>query len=232
MGIDAGLTAAERADLDRFELELRKLAGVTAVGFEGAGPDRPLATEELLTVHLLINDPGLRAEVEVEAMDLGRLHHPHPLRIAVSIEGEEPGEGISAGPEAASAMAPSRVRLASVGVAGDSGALEVTLAHGETRGLGRAAAGTPAAAVVATLAALRQMGWSIPFEVESAVRLAMGSTGAVLVHLVGRDGERLGVSSGANAEEAAVKATLQALNRWLDDPGRRPVTLRPMTDAP
>jgi hypothetical protein len=227
MRVDVTLGPTEQADLDRFELELRKLTSVTAVGFEGSGPDRAIATDEVLTVHVLINDSTLRSEVEQQAVDLGRLHQSRPLRIVVSIDGEEPGEGFV--PEAVAALpGPSRVRLDAVHVAADTTSIEVTLAHGESRGAGQGSAGSPAGAAVATLAALRQMGWAVPFDVESAVRLAMGTTGAVLVHLIGKDGERLGVSSGANAEEAAVKATLQALNRWLDDPGRRPMTLRPV----
>ena len=225
--VDSTLGPTEQADLDRFELELRKLLSVAAVGFEGSGPDRAITPDEVLTVHVLINDSTLRSEVEQQAVDLGRLHQSRPLRIVISIDGEEPGEGVA--PEAVVAMpGPSRVRLDSVQVAPDTQTIEVRLAHGDSRGAGQAAAGSPAGAAVATLAALRQMGWAVPFDVESAVRLAMGTTGAVLVHLIGKDGERLGVSSGANAEEAAVKATLQSLNRWLDDPGRRPVTLRPV----
>ena len=65
------------------------------------------------------------------------------------------------------------------------------------------------------------------FDVASAVRLSMGRAGAVMVHLVGGAGERLGVATAATPHEAAVKASLQALNRWLDDPSRRlPATTR------
>lgn len=231
MRVDSALNQSEQADLDRFELELRKLIAVVAVGFEGGGRDRPVSPDEMLTVHVLVTDPSVRAEVEQQAVDIGRLHYSRPLQIAVSIDGEEPGEGVSTATTAASVTAPSRVRVASIGVSGSPLFVEVGLDHGDSHGVGRGPAGSPAGAALATLAALRELGWSVPFDVESAVRLALGTSGAVLVHLMGKDGERLGVSSGTSAEEAAVKATLQALNRWLDDPNRRPMTLRPVSGA-
>ncbi|GAC1479445.1 MAG: hypothetical protein NVS1B12_16710 [Acidimicrobiales bacterium] len=231
MRVDEALNQWEQADLDRFELELRKLAAVVAVGFEGSSRDRPVSPDEVLTVHVLVSDPALRDEVEQQAIDLGRLHYARPLQIAVTIEGEEPGDGVSTAAHASAATAPSRVRVDAIEVTGPPAAVEVTLAHGESRGTGRGQMGAPAGAAAATLAALRQLGWAVPFDVKSAVRLALGTSGAVLVHLMGKDGERLGVSSGASVEEAAVKATLQALNRWLDDPNRRPMTLRPANDS-
>ena len=228
MRLDGDLTEGEQLELDRFELELRKIASVVAVGFEGASPGQPIGPEDVLTVHVLVADLAARPMVEQQAVDLGRLHHARPLRVVVSIEGEEPGTGLDAA-AAAVAAPPSRVRVTSINPAAGPGT-EVTLAHGEVTATGRGQGGTPAGAASATIAALRQLGWSIPFDVESAVRLAMGTTGAVLVHLIGKEGERLGVSSGASAEDAAVRATLQALNRWLDDPGRRPMSLRPASD--
>ncbi|GAC1530671.1 MAG: hypothetical protein NVS3B12_05520 [Acidimicrobiales bacterium] len=181
-------------------------------------------------MHVLIADPAIRPTVEQQAIDLGRLHHARPLRIVVSVEGEEPGTGLDPAAAAVAVAVPlSRVRVTSIDPAAGSGT-EVTIAHGEVTATGRGAGGTPSGAASATIAALRQLGWSIPFDVESAVRLAMGTAGAVLVHLVGKEGERLGVSPGATAEDAAVRATLQALNRWLDDPGRRPMSLRPASD--
>lgn len=230
MRVDESLNQWEQADLDRFELELRKLVAVVAVGFEGSGPDRPVSPDEVLTVHVLVSDPSLRDEVEQQCVDLGRLHYSRPLQIAVTGEGEEPGDGVTTAGSAPAAAAPSRVRVDTVGITGPPAAVEVSLAHGDSRGAGRGLAGAPSGAASATLAALRQLGWAVPFEVKSAVRLALGTSGAVLVHLIGKEGERLGVSTGATVEEAAVKATLQALNRWLDDPNRRPMTLRPVSD--
>lgn len=230
MRVDEALNQWEQADLDRFELELRKLATVVAVGFEGSARDRPVSSDEVLTVHVLVSDPALRGEVEQQSIDLGRLHYSRPLQIVVTVEGDEPGDGVSTAASVPSAAAPSRVRVDAIGIVGMPAVVEVTLAHGDTRGSGTGPVGAPVGAAVATLAALRHLGWAVPFDVKSAVRLALGTSGAVLVHLIGKDGERLGVSSGPTVEDAAVKATLQALNRWLDDPNRRPMTVRPMND--
>ena len=41
----------------------------------------------------------------------------------------------------------------------------------------------------------------------------VGTAGAVMVHLAGGGGERLGVATGSTPQRAAVKATLQALMR-------------------
>jgi hypothetical protein len=84
--------------------------------------------------------------------------------------------------------------------------------------VGRAPVGQAAAVVQATVDALERLGWSVPFTVRSAVRLAFGVDGAVAVVLQGAGAERLGLSRAVTPEEATAKATLQALNRYLDDP--------------
>jgi hypothetical protein len=218
----AGGKGAE-SDFDRLELELRKLPEVVAVGFDGiSSPD------SLVLVHLLVSDASSRSTVEEHALDLGRLHLDRPLRVVVAPEG---GEGLSSTAFADGAFGavymPSRVQLVGVTFVDDATTVEVTLGHGEQRSAGRGAAGSPTGAATAALVALRQLGWAVPFQLASAVRLAVGTSGAVLVHLIGPDGERLGISVGETAELAAAKATLQALNRWLDDPSRRPVTAKP-----
>lgn len=212
-----------KVDFDRLELELRKLPEVVAVGFEGAASD-----DSLVLVHLLVSDPSSRATVEEQALDLARLHLGRPLRVVVSPDG---GDGVSASVLTGGiggVRLPSRVQLVAVSLVDDGEAVEVTLGHGDQHAVGRGAPASPTGAVTAALAALRQLGWSVPFQVVSAVRLAVGTAGAVLVHLIAPDGERLGISIGENSEHAAAKATLQALNRWLDDPSRRPVTARPV----
>jgi hypothetical protein len=232
--VNDALTPTERADFDRLELELRKLPDVVAIGFEGPAVDSAVVDDAILTVHVLVTNPEARTAVEAQALDLGRLHLGRPLRILVAPEGDAPSADAAAtvavgAPAGAAGIAslPSRVRLVSVNLVEAGRAVEVTLGHGEVRAVGRGASGSPSGASGATLAALRQLGWSVPFDVASGVRLAVGATGAVLVYLTGADGERLGVSIGETAEQAAVKATLQALNRWLDDPSRRPMALRP-----
>jgi hypothetical protein len=227
--LNEALTPTDRADFDRLELELRKLPDVVAIGFEGPAVDSAVVDDAMLTVHVLVTDAEVRSAVEAQALDLGRLHLGRPLRVLVAPDGESSGVETAAtgGGTAGVASLPSRVRLVAVNLVEGGRAVEVTLGHGDVRAVGRGTSGSPSGAAGATLAALRQLGWSVPFDVGSGVRLAVGATGAVLVYLTGHDGDRLGVSVGETAETAAVKATLQALNRWLDDPSRRPTALRP-----
>ncbi len=227
MRLDEGLSPTEQAELDRLELELRKLPEVIAVGFEGAGADSEVAEDAVLVVHVLVSDGGVRDLIEQQALDLGRLHLARPLQVLVAVEGQEAPAAAASGALPSSMVLPSRVRLGAVSLVDGGRAVEVTLGHGEHQAVGRGPSGSPSGAAVATLLALRQLGWSVPFDLNSGVRLVVGNTGAVLVHLTGPEGERLGVSVGESAEHAAVKATLQALNRWLDDPSRRPMALRP-----
>lgn len=224
MRVGEGVSTGGGVDFDRLELELRKLPDVVAVGFEGTDGE-----DSLILVHLLVSDPGARATVEEQALDLGRLHLGRPLRVVIAPEDD------GAAPSSSDAFrgftpvrSASRVEFLGVAFVDDGDSLEVTLGHGDRRAVGRGPTGSLAGAASAVLAALRQLGWSVPFQLESSVRLAVGNAGAVLVHLIGPDGDRLGISLGETAEQAAVKATLQALNRWLDDPSRRPVTARPV----
>ena len=94
----------------------------------------------------------------------------------------------------------------------------------EVTGTGTSSALT--GAVEATLAALRELGWLLPFSISSAARLTVGGTAAVLVHLTGTPGDRFGLGASPVAQRAAAKATLHALNRWLEDPAHRPASLR------
>jgi hypothetical protein len=229
MRFDAALKPGEQVDFDHLELELRKLPDVIAVGFEGPSVDAPVTEDAVLTVHVLVADVEVRDAVEQHALDLGRLHLGRPLRVVVAPDGDDHGaKMVNASP---TPILLSRVRLAEVGLVDGGRSVEVTLTHGDLRAVGRGPAGSPGGAAGATLIALRQLGWAVPFTLGSGVRLAVGAAGAVLVHLIGPDGDRLGVSVGETAEQAAVKATLQALNRWLDDPARRPSGLRPVAPA-
>jgi len=201
-------------ELDGLELALRKLSGVIAVGFDGA-----------TGVHLLVATSEAMEATEVQAQELARLHLGRPLTVVIEAGDPRPGPGAGAaeaGARGAGVAEPpagcpsGRVALGAVRLDGD--AVTVTLSHDGVQGVGRGPNGSasPAGAAAATLAALRQLGWPVPFDVGSAARLAVGRTGAVLVHLSGPEGERLGVGVGETAEHAAATATLQALDRWLD----------------
>jgi hypothetical protein len=111
-----------------------------------------------------------------------------------------------------------RVALLGVHVVEGGREVEVHLGHEARRTVGRGRAGKTASTASATLEALQDLGLAVPFTVRSAVRLGLGVDGAVAVILGGPGGDRLGLGRAATADHATVKATLQALNRFLEDP--------------
>jgi len=222
---EVGTGITERTDLNVLELELRKLPAVVAVGFEGPSAGTPVAEDAILTVQLLVNDHEASPNIEQQALDLARLHLGRPLQVVVTPESPETA-WVTAPPEIPTR---SRVRIVNVSLVDNGRAVEVTLNQAQRQVVARGGSSSPVAAAGATLGALRQLGWLVPFDVASAVRLSVGSTGAVLVHLVAPEGDRLGASSADTAERAAVKATLQALNRWLEEPSRLQSAPQPAT---
>jgi hypothetical protein len=125
--------------------------------------------------------------------------------------------------EDTSGSSPRRVELVTVKLAGDGTGVEVRLSFGPQEETGRALGTGPKAAADATIAALRLLGWKTPFVVRSAIRLAVGVDGAIIVHLDGTGVDRIAISRARTPQEAAVKATLHALNRYLADPRHRAV---------
>ena len=232
--------------LDDFELEVRKLAGVVAVGFSGGEDD--------LTVHVAVQDPTDARTIEEQLPDLLRLYFDRPVACLVGVVGGAPGaigelfvvpdESLAEPqPDATTSSgtgrdfrleddrrAPStltemstdqvlrRVEFIAVNLADEGENVEVHLSlEGRRKSASRAGARAKAAAE-ATIEALHALGWKVPFTVRSAIRLAVGAEGAVIVYLDGPGADRMGISRARTTEEAAVKATLHALNRYLDDP--------------
>jgi hypothetical protein len=111
-----------------------------------------------------------------------------------------------------------RVALLGVHVVDGGREVEVHLGHEARRTVGRGRAGRTSSTVLATLEALQDLGWALPFTLRTTVRLGLGVDGAVAVVLGGPGGDRLGLGRAATPDHATVKATLQALNRFLEDP--------------
>src|SRR5258708_18733048 len=111
-----------------------------------------------------------------------------------------------------------RAEFIAVNLADEGEDVEVHLSLGGRRESARRTGARAKAAAEATLEALHALGWKAPFSVRSAIRLAVGTEGAVIVYLDGPGAERMGISRARTIQEAAVKATLHALNRYLDDP--------------
>ncbi len=121
-----------------------------------------------------------------------------------------------------------RVTLLTVRFDPDSGTSQVDLAYGTSRASGRATAGPLAGGAQATLAALEALGLEVPYYLVSAERAA-GILGEPVVVVVAprrtegsepaEDGRRqlarIGAAEGSEPVEAASRATLAALNRFL-----------------
>ena len=186
--------------LDELELQLRHLAGVVAVGF--------VETDDLVVVELQAG-PDAYDDLARDATVLAAEH----VRGAVAVEVVRWGDG---GPHQAEA----RLRL--VDVTTDAGAGEVTvrLARGDDEALGRAStAGGLPAAVEATVVAVRTFvpelpylpGWARTVETTPDRRfLVVASVTDPLTRT-----HRRGAAEGATPIEAAVRATLAALNRTI-----------------
>lgn len=196
-------TPAGPADRAQLELELRLLPGVVNVG---------TAADGALTVVAL--EPGASlAEVATRTTQL------HAVEAPVSVVDLSPSARRDNGTGHRG-----RVALLRAGFDPATGTTEVELAHRQRHGSGLAASGPVVGAVEATLAALRDLGVEVPFYLLGAgppgSPAVAGPVPVVLVVLrpVGTSatpGERIGVARGASEEEAAARATLAALNRFL-----------------
>jgi hypothetical protein len=215
---ESELSSAELGALDRLELELRKLPEVLAVGFEGPTEGSAVTEDAVITVHLFVTEGAPHDAVEQQALDLGRIHMDRPLRVEIAPE--------SHSGKAQAQVGHHRARLLDVSLAPDGSAVNVEMSFEELRVTGTGTAAALSGAVDATLDALRELGWLVPFSISSAARLTLGGTAAVLVHLTGAPGDRFGVGAAAVPQLAAAKATLHALNRWLEDPAHRPAAQR------
>jgi hypothetical protein len=233
--------------LDDFELEVRKLAGVIGVGFSGARDDMivhisvseaaaGLAAEEQLPDLLRLHfDHSVACLVEVVGGMPGPIRElfvvPEelipdvPLSQSPSVHPRAADRADRADRRATPPVADivnmqdlERVEFIAVNLADDGESVEVHLSLGRRREAARRPGARPKAAAEATIAALNALGWKAPFTVRSAIRLAVGVEGAVIVYLDGPGADRMGISRARSTEEAAVKATLHALNRYLDDP--------------
>lgn len=141
-----------------------------------------------------------------------------------------------------------RVALVAAVFHADRGVSEVSLALGGVRGTGRTPAGPLAGGAQATLTALGALGIELPFYLVSAERARGVAGDPVVVVLAPRSAtgsgtlaERIGVAAGGDDVDAASRATLGALNRFLTGLGApltppasaaHPTSTAPMGKAP
>lgn len=181
--------------LDLLEFELRRLPHVAFVGLH----DRQ---DALLVQVFALGSPDADA-LRHQAERVCRTHLDRPFVV-----------DIAGGTRAA------RIRLLAVQVRKDDedpGAeVEVHLGYEGVRTVGRAPGDDPTAAAAATFQALQALGAQVPFEVEAAALFEHVLGEGVMVVLGSeQSGPRYGVAAGTSVEQAAVRATLHALNRYL-----------------
>jgi hypothetical protein len=222
-----GTTDPTTGSLDDLELELRKLPGVRAAGFE--------ERDEMLLVQLHVTGRNERAEVPVpvSATRIAARHSDRPVAVeVVRWRALAPAVPAALSPEAVSPEAigeeaedegePPRARLLAVLAFPDTDELEVHLILEGRRTIGRAAASNGlVGAVEATIDAVRGLG--APFAPRAKWARALDDTVGddrvvVAVALEGIDDEaklQYGLAAGTSPIDAAARSTLDALNRRL-----------------
>ena len=219
--------------LDDLELELRKLPGVRAAGFD--------ARDELLIIQLHVV-PGFdgEASLPLAATRIAARHADRPVAVEVVRWRDSPPEGEGGGtsvqePAPDSASEPSapavpteegastgRMRLLAVLSFPDTDELEVHLILDGRRRIGRAPASRGlVAALDATLAAVREFGFALTPTPRWARAIESSEEDALIaVALDDESDERIlyGIAPGTNPHDAAARATLDAINRRATRP--------------
>jgi hypothetical protein len=189
-----------------FELELRSLPGVLSVGVDHLDNGEV----ERVTLFVRGQDPE---SVRHVALQVASLYYP---RAAVAVEDANRAP-ILAGRGAE----PSRVALTRTDFNVHDGVAEVFLGLAGRVGIGRSGSGPLVGAAEATLIALRELGFDVPFflvavNTVSAVR---GWPVMVTMRSLSDTGDRIGIAQSDSECESAARATLDALNRYLSGPG-------------
>lgn len=202
--------------LDELELELRRVPGVTGIGFT--------SEEELLVIHVATSAAfadrnTLRRLIAQQARALGE----GPLAIEIASVPAPAAAAEEIVVDVTEIARPERVRLLEVEVEDHTLDVVVRLEHQGRHAVGRGEAGSPSDAALATMRALHALGADVPFRVEAS-STALGlrdddQAVVVLLHPKADDHGRYGVARASTMEEAACRATLDALNRWLDHEG-------------
>ncbi len=193
--------------LGALELELRLLPGVVGVGLD--------ERQEELTVRLFVSPEEGVADLRRRASEVGKSHSDRPIFIEI--------EGASAAAEDRHEEHPRTGRVALLAVRSHEAAneVEVHLSFHEARTVGRGSAGHGRGAAMATLEALEGLGARLRFRVEAvaSVSLDFSQTTVVVLRPLSGEGDRMGVAMGSTLDESASRATLNALNRYLETEG-------------
>ncbi|MGA2968999.1 MAG: hypothetical protein ABSE75_04255 [Acidimicrobiales bacterium] len=183
-----------------FELELRSLPGVLNVGISHR------ASGDVDAVKLVIHGQDCAA-IKTIASQIASLYYPDAT---VSVE--------DASQASTHRIAEtSRVALVRADFNADDGICEVQLSYDGRTGLGRAGSGQLFGGAEATLTALRDLGFEIPFYLLAAVSVATVRGWPVIVTLRSPSSDRdmLGIAQSERDLVSSSMATLDALNRFL-----------------
>ena len=186
-----------------FELELRALPGVVNVGFRyGEKGDVDAVS---LVVHG--DDAG---PVRVVAKQIVSLYYPNAT---VSVEEMKP----VAAPARGTSSDSGRVALVRAEFNSHEGFCEVHLNVNGRVGVGRSENGPLIGGAEATLDALRQLDFDVPFYLVGSVNVATVRGWPVIVTLRPRanEADRHGIAQAETELVSSAKATLNALNRYL-----------------
>ncbi len=210
--------------LDDLELELRKLPGVRAAGFDDRG--------DLLLVQLHVSPVETQeVPIPVAATRIAARHSDRPVAVEVirwRDRGERAVAPVTSIAPPVAAPAPvvavaeperaTRPRLLAVLSFPDTDELEVHLILAGRRTIGRAPAtrGLPGA-VDATLAAIRSLGADLTLSTvwARAIEATDESTLVAVALDAGDDTVLYGLASGSSPIDGAARATLDAVNRRL-----------------
>lgn len=213
--------------LDDLELELRRLPGVRAAGFD----DR----DDLLLVQLHVAPTGGSPNLPVQATRVAARHSDRPVAVEVvrwrepsaptppaavdeiDVDASPVGEIVLSGDDGTVSEG-RRARLLAVLSFPDTDEIETHLVLGGRRTIGRAAASAGLAAVVdATVDALQGLGAPFAPKARWARPLDGAEEGTTLIAVALESDEDTyyGLARGSSPLEATARATLDALNRRL-----------------
>ena len=183
-----------------FELELRSLPGVLNVGISRhangevdvvtliANSKDPLATRSAATQIASLYYPEAAIVVEDARRALDDARHENP-----------------------------RIALIRAEYDTTDGYCEVQLSVDGRTGIGRAGSGPLIGGAEATLAALRDLGYDVPFSLMTVTNVTNGRDWPVIVTLrsLANEADRFGIARSDDDLVSSVKATLDSLNRFL-----------------
>jgi len=190
-----------------FELELRSLPGVVNVGISHL----PSGEVDAVVLSIRNHDPELIRE---SATQVASLYFPNA---SVILEEASTPVPLRSGHTA-------RITLVVAEFNEHDGMSEVHLLYGGRTGVGRAGSGPLIGGAEATMGALRDLGYVIPFYLMGVTKVAtaIGCSVITCFRSLSADDDRMGIARADSDLVSAAKATLDALNRYVTmDPDRQ-----------